>query len=35
VHLCVGTWEASGAMGEHAGWVIDVSFFNSLYFFVA
>jgi hypothetical protein len=25
VDLCVGTWEASGAIGEHAGWIIDVS----------
>jgi len=22
--LCVATWEASGAVGEHAGWVLDV-----------
>ena len=26
VDLCVATWEASGAVGEHAGWVIDVRF---------
>lgn len=25
--LCVATWEASGAVGEHAGWVIDVCLF--------
>lgn len=25
VDLCVAVWEASGAVGEHAGWVIDVS----------
>lgn len=25
VDLCVAVWEASGAMGEHSGWVIDVS----------
>ena|ERR1700722_12567102 len=25
VDLCVALWEASGAIGEHAGWVIDVS----------
>ena len=24
VDLCVATWEASGAIGEHAGWVLDV-----------
>ena len=24
--LCVATWEASGAVGEHAGWVLDVRF---------
>ena len=24
VDLCVATWEASGAVGEHAGWVVDV-----------
>jgi hypothetical protein len=24
VDLCVGVWEASGAIGDHAGWVIDV-----------
>lgn len=24
VDLCVAVWEASGAAGEHAGWVIDV-----------
>ncbi|KAF7416321.1 hypothetical protein PC9H_002586 [Pleurotus ostreatus] len=24
VDLCVAVWEASGAMGEHSGWVIDV-----------
>ncbi|KAF9788396.1 hypothetical protein BJ322DRAFT_1182415 [Thelephora terrestris] len=23
VDLCVATWEASGAIGEHAGWVLD------------
>lgn len=23
--LCVAVWEASGAVGEHAGWVVDVS----------
>ena len=27
VDLCVATWEASGAVGEHAGWVLDVRFF--------
>ena len=27
VDLCVATWEASGAVGEHAGWVIDVRLF--------
>ena len=26
VDLCVATWEASGAVGEHAGWVLDVRF---------
>jgi len=26
VDLCVATWEASGVMGEHVGWVIDVRF---------
>lgn len=26
VDLCVATWEASGAVGEHAGWVVDVRF---------
>ena len=26
VDLCVATWEAAGAVGEHAGWVIDVRF---------
>jgi len=26
VDLCVAIWEASGAVGEHAGWVIDVRF---------
>jgi hypothetical protein len=25
VDLCVGIWEASGAIGDHAGWIIDVS----------
>lgn len=25
IDLCVATWETSGAVGEHAGWVIDVS----------
>lgn len=25
VDLCVAVWEASGAIGDHAGWVIDVS----------
>lgn len=25
VDLCVAVWEASGAVGDHAGWVIDVS----------
>jgi hypothetical protein len=25
VDLCVAVWEAGGAVGEHAGWVIDVS----------
>lgn len=25
VDLCVATWEADGAVGEYAGWVIDVS----------
>lgn len=25
VDLCVAVWEADGAVGEHAGWVIDVS----------
>lgn len=30
VDLCVGVWEASGAVGDHAGWVIDVSFFTSI-----
>jgi hypothetical protein len=24
VDLCVATWEASGAVGEHVGWVLDV-----------
>lgn len=24
VDLCVAVWEASGAVGDHAGWVIDV-----------
>lgn len=24
VDLCVAVWKASGAAGEHAGWVIDV-----------
>jgi hypothetical protein len=24
VDLCVGVWEASGAVGDYAGWVIDV-----------
>lgn len=23
--LCVAVWEASGAVGEHAGWVVDVN----------
>lgn len=27
VDLCVATWEASGAVGEHAGWVVDVRLF--------
>ena len=27
VDLCVAIWEASGAVGEHAGWVIDVRLF--------
>ena len=26
VDLCVATWEASGAVGERAGWVLDVRF---------
>ena len=26
VDLCVATWEASGAVGEHVGWVLDVRF---------
>jgi hypothetical protein len=26
VDLCVAVWEASGAVGEHAGWVVDVSY---------
>jgi hypothetical protein len=25
IDLCVATWETSGAVGEHVGWVIDVS----------
>jgi hypothetical protein len=25
VDLCVAVWEASGAVGDHCGWVIDVS----------
>lgn len=25
VDLCIAVWEADGAVGEHAGWVIDVS----------
>jgi hypothetical protein len=25
VDLCIAVWEASGAMGGYAGWVIDVS----------
>ena len=29
VDLCVGVWEASGCVGEAAGWVVDVSFFLS------
>lgn len=24
IDLCVGVWEASGAIGDHAGWVLDV-----------
>ena len=27
VDLCIATWEASGAIGEHAGWVLDVRYF--------
>lgn len=27
VDLCVAVWEAGGAVGEHAGWVIDVRVF--------
>jgi len=27
VDLCVGVWEASGCVGDTAGWVVDVSFF--------
>lgn len=26
VDLCVAIWEASGAIGEHVGWVLDVRF---------
>lgn len=26
VDLCVAVWEASGAIGDHASWVIDVLF---------
>ena len=26
IDLCVATWEASGAVGEHVGWVLDVRF---------
>ena len=26
VNLCVATWEVSGAVGERAGWVLDVRF---------
>ena len=26
VNLCVATWEVSGAVGERAGWVLDVCF---------
>jgi len=28
VDLCVATWEAGGAVGEHVGWVLDVRFFS-------
>ena len=28
VDLCVAVWEASGAVGEHAGWVLDVCLFT-------
>lgn len=35
VDLCLGIWEASGAIGDHAGWIIDVSLFISLFFVAA
>lgn len=31
VDLCVAVWEAGGAIGDHAGWVIDVSSFPVLH----
>jgi len=34
VDLCVGVWEAGGAVGDHAGWVIDVILFVSSFFVV-
>jgi hypothetical protein len=27
VDLCVGIWQAGGAIGDHAGWIIDVGLF--------
>ena len=35
VDLCVGIWEVSGAMGNNAGWIIDVSIFISSLFMIA
>lgn len=34
VDLCVGIWETSGAIGDHAGWIMDVSLIISSLFII-